>query len=294
MRRPIVLGLVSLMAWAAACDSIEREAPPRYYIPPDAESPVVSSEDSGGVSEDADASDLDVEAGTDGAPPSTFNPATLMLSAWWRAPYAAAAWVGVPSLGTSATRNLAEATNPPAVGAPVNNLVSADFDGTKQILANPSPISGIVSATAWSAVLLVYVDAVSTSSSPGLLEIVSDTGGYWDLGTWNNPTPKVAAAQFDGAQKVVDTPITLGAWSLVQARFDGAMLMIRVNGGAWASSTANAIQVTTGTLNVGVNYTKTLFFNGQILELMLSPLALPDAAFEGIRGYAMTRYGLTL
>lgn len=114
------------------------------------------------------------------------------------------------------------------------------------------------------------------------------------LGTWNNPTPKVAAAQFDGAQKVVDTPITLGAWSLVQARFDGAMLMIRVNGGAWASSTANAIQVTTGTLNVGVNYTKTLFFNGQILELMLSPLALPDAAFEGIRGYAMTRYGLTL
>ena len=285
--------MIAVVVAAAACEEIEREPSIRYYIPPDAGADVTRPIPDAAVADaDADA-DVPLDASDDADAASSYDPGELSLSGWWRAP-TAATWVGEKSAGTSATRNLAEATNPPAAGAAVNGFVPADFDGTNDVLANPSPLASLVNASSWSCVLLVNLDAVSTANSSGALEMLSDSRGYWTLGSWNNPTPRAVIGQFDGAQRTVETAMNLGEWSLVQAKFDGAMLRLRVNSGAWATAASNNIQVTTGTLNVGKNYTSTLFFNGKMLELMLSTTAFPDATFDDIKAYVNARYALAL
>jgi len=273
----------------AACDEVQGPPSNRYYIAPDADEvpdptrpdPVANGD--GGLTDAAVDGDAALQAG----------PADLALTGWWRASYASGAWLGTASAGTSGTNVLTEAVSAPATGAAVNGLLPAAFDGANDRLANPTTIGTLLSASAWSAAALVWVDAVSTTPVGGYTEIVADSRGFWSIGTWNNGTPRAVVTQYNAGQKYVDTAITLGAWNLVQAKLEGGSLRIRVNNGAWTTTVAGNIGVVTGTLIVGRNYSSSQFFRGKMLELMLAGTALPDPTFDRIRSYLSARYGLT-
>ncbi len=223
-----------------------------------------------------------------------FNPATLDLSGWWRASFSESPWVGTASAGSSGSRDLTEATNPPVTGAAVNGLVPADFDGTNDVLTNATAISTLLSASAWSMWALVNLDAINTNNADVWLNdpILCDTGAFWGVHLKSGGT--VHAFQWDGASKSVSETISTGAWALVQAKYNGTNLLLRVNSGSWQSAAAGNISTLTGTLRAGVTPTGGHALDGRIAEIGIADLVISDADFDNIKSYVNSRYALSL
>jgi hypothetical protein len=208
---------------------------------------------------------------------------------WVMASYAGSPWVGKVD-----SRDLSEATNPPATGTAVNGLTPADFDGTNDILTNATAISTILSAAAWSCLALVNLDAINTNNADLWLNdpIVCDTGAFWGIHLKSAPT--VHIFQWDGASKSVSETIATSAWALVQAKYNGANLLLRVNGGSWQAAASGNISTTTGTVRVGLTPTGGHALDGRLAEIMLSNVAEADAVFDDLKADINAIYGLAL
>lgn len=222
---------------------------------------------------------------------TVFDPATLSLTGWWRADYSNSPWNGTASRGGSGNQALTEATNPPVTGDPVSTRVPASFNGTNSKLANLSLMSTFITTTAYSVVVLVNVTALSGGSSP---DIVGDTAGFFGLNTETAGGNKAKLLHFDTVSKNASVPFQVGSWQLIQARYTGTVIEIRVNGDAWNTTAANALGALTGSLKVGTGYASPPWLNGKILELMLASTAFTDETFNRIRDYCGNRYGLNL
>jgi len=226
---------------------------------------------------------------------STFDPATLALTGWWRASYSASPWVGTASAGASRSRNLTEATNPPAVGTAQNGLAPADFDGLNDQMRNELTLDDYVNASATSLWVLFRADTAAADDAlpyenPGLIAL-SGAGylvvGYSDAG--------VRGAVYDGAYKQLSVAASTGAYHLAQMKHDGTNLKLRVDSGAWSSVAAGAIALlTTTTVLFGTNYAQTDFFDGRVLEFGLADSVFSDGTFDDIKSYVNARYALAL
>jgi hypothetical protein len=229
------------------------------------------------------------------APPSAaFDPATLTLTGWWRGSYSGSPWTGTASAGSSGSRDLTEATNPPGTGSAVNGFTPADFDGTNDVLTNATAISTLLSASAWSMWALVNLDAINTNNADVWLNdpILNDSGAFWGVHLKSGGT--VHAYQWDGASKSVSETVSTGGWALVQAKYNGTNLLLRVNSGSWQSAAAGNISTLTGTLRAGVTPTGGHALDGKVLELALAASALSDANFDNVKSYVNSRYALSL
>lgn len=224
---------------------------------------------------------------------AVFDPATLAATIWVRGSYADSPWTGVASAGSSGARNLTEATNKPSAGTAVNGFAPAVFDGSNDILANATAISTLL-GSAWSCAILVKPVANSMAADAASLDMASDTGGYWGIGTWDNSGDKFVVSQFDSAYRTREVAITIGSWNLCQAVWNGTTMKARVNGGAWTATTAvAAFGDATGTIQLGKAFNAN-FGNNQILDWMLAATAFSDATFDNILSYARARYALAL
>ncbi len=234
----------------------------------------------------------------EGGGEEAFDPATLSLTGWWRASYSGSPWSGVASAGTSGTRNLTEATNPPATGEALNGFTPADFDGTNDKLGGDTG-SNLYSASAYSGVALVYVDAITTddSGNPYLNDGIICSSGTGDFGTTLRSTgPTVDVFHWNGSSyEKASATLSTGAWQLVQWKLESGTLKIRVNSGSWQTASASGGAASLGSSSrVGANYNASDFLDGKLAELMLSNTALSDANFDNIKGYLNSRYGLSL
>lgn len=230
-----------------------------------------------------------------------FNPATLSLSGWWRASYASSPWAGVASAGASGGRDLTEATNPPSSGTAVNGFNPADFDGSNDRIDNALDPSDFFGAAAGSCGALIYADAASADGGDtapyNMPALITDAGegrlalAYGDSGArfgFFNST--------HGTWESLAVACSTGAWHFVQAKYDSTNLHLRVDGGSW-STEAFAFGPTWGVgtfLRVGGNFSPTLFFDGKILEVFTSTVALSNASFDNFRSYFLSRYGLSV
>ena len=222
-----------------------------------------------------------------------FDPGTLGLTGWWRAPYSASPWVGTPSEGLSGNRNLTEATNPPAVGGARNGYAPPDFDGVNDQLSTALTIANFFT-TSMSFIALINMDTLAVDGSddaaPG---IIADTGSYFKV--------KIEASGAElyffnaGAKRSGYVAISTATWTMVRAKWSGTNLYIAKNAGAWSAPVASgAPDITTGTIRVGANYNATTFIDGRVAELMVADSELSDASFDGIRRYINKRYALAL
>lgn len=218
-----------------------------------------------------------------------YDPAVEAWTLWVRGAYAGSPWSGTASAGASGSRALSEPTNAPSVGASLNGYASASYDGTNDILSNTSTITNFITSAAWSAAALVNIAAVG-STYPN---IIGDSGGYWGLGTRNNSGNKFYAYQYDGGgAKYLETALTLSTWTFVQAKYDGANLRLRLNGGAWSTLATGGILVVSGTLFTGRNYASSSYLNGLVQELILATTAKSDTVFDNLWSYVQARYGI--
>lgn len=230
---------------------------------------------------------------------AAFTPASLALTGWWRISFSGSPWVGVASAGTSGSNNLTEATNPPTATGTLNSLTLADFDGTNDQLGGGA-FTTYYDADGYSGWALVFVDTITTNSGSSFLNdaIVADTGGIHEIFLTDNGagTVNVGISHYNGTTfPTAQATFATGAWKLVQWKFDGTNIKIRVNNGAWSSTAAGGnLDASGANLRVSGNYNATVFTDQKFAEIGLADLVLSDADFENIRAYTNTRYALSL
>jgi hypothetical protein len=232
-------------------------------------------------------------------PAAGFDPATLAPTGWWRISFSGSPWTGTASAGTSGSNNLTEATNPPTATGTLNGFTLADFDGTNDILGGGA-FTTYYDADGYSGWALVFVDAITTNSGSSFLNdaIVSDSGGIHEIYLTDNGagTVNVGISHYNGTTEPLATAtFATGAWKLVQWKYDGTNIKIRVNGGAWSSTAAGGnLDASGANLRVGGNYNGTIFTDQKIAEVGLADLVISDADFDNIKSYVNSRYGLSL
>ena len=226
---------------------------------------------------------------------SAFTPADLTLSGYWKASYSGSPWVGTASAGASGGRNLTEATNAPSVGSAVNGLTPAHFGGSNSKLGGAA-VSTYMTVAAYGGWVLLNVPSISTNSAfPSLYDNVTiwSNGAFGGLVLRSNNT--VTLFHFDGGQKNVAASFTTGTWQLVQWKFDGSNLKIRVNGGAWQTTpgVGNSAD-TTSTFYLSQRYDGTSDLSADVLEVGLFASAQSDANDDNVLSYDRTHYALAL
>ena len=233
------------------------------------------------------------------SPGGAFDPGSLALTGWWRASFSGVPWVGSASAGASGVRDLSSAGSDPSVGASLNGLAGADYDGSANLLTTGLAGSSFFGASALSFWALVQADSVP--SDPGVGSRWQGSGLIGDSGaTYLQVTLTTAGATLgltsSGAYDEVTTACSTGTPHLVQAKFDGTDLKVRVDSGAWQSVAATngpgaTIDDLSSTIRVGLQLA---YFDGSMWELAFANAVLADATFEQLRGYVNARYGLAL
>lgn len=232
-----------------------------------------------------------------GGAPAGFDPGSLAPTGWWRASFASSPWAGVASSGSSGGRDLTEATNPPTVGAALNSLNPADFDGVNDKLVSavnwatylPSAgASGVVLFNSDSAV----ADGTTSYLNPGL--VTEATQGYGAAFADNG----FQYGGYTGSWVRSTVSCSAGAWHLGRFKHDATGFYAGADSGAWGAPGGVAAPAyglaPPGVLRLGVNYNASKWFDGRIAEVILYDSVLSDANFDNIRDYINSRYALSL
>jgi hypothetical protein len=227
---------------------------------------------------------------------AAFNRATLTLTGWWKGSYGGSPWVGSASAGTSGSRNLTEATNPPAAGAAQNGLTPADFDGTNDKLSNALTLDNFITNSAGSVWILFRPDTAGTAAAAfskhtqrGLL---AQDGGSTTFSVTHS-TAGVALSIYDTSQKEIEIACGIGAYHLAQVRWGGGNAELRVDNGLWSTTACTGMTGTAGALVVGRNFFNQ-FFDGRILEVGIAASRLDDATFNNIKSAINSDFALSL
>ena len=224
------------------------------------------------------------------------DPTTLSLTGYWRGSYSGSPWNGTASAGASSGRNLVTLVGAPSTGTALNGYTPASFNGTSQALQdNTNTIDNYISSTAYTVQLLLKPSsAVATTgtvySDP---QLVCESGQNWGIAY---TTDGITLYHWDGTSlKTVNVALGTGSWAVVDAKYDGTNIKVRVNGGAWSSTAANSLTGFTGnTMYMGVDAALDAFYAGLIEECLVSDTALSDATLDGTRAWFDSRYGLSL
>jgi hypothetical protein len=231
-----------------------------------------------------------------------FSPASLPLSGWWRDYPGSVPWSGSTSGGTSgshATNNVGTAI---PTGASLNGHATASLNGTNGAFTTVDNMSALFSTTSVSGWILVnptsiaHDDAVNPYNNDSFI-VTQGASWFYTYMRQGGGTPKAGIGLFNGTteQFVETTGITTGSWHLVQFKYDGTNLKIRVDSGAWQSLAAGPIGGgSSAPIDIGRTVAGTVFTNALVSEFALSSSVLADSDFDSVKGYVNSRYGLSL
>lgn len=239
---------------------------------------------------------------------SPFSPASLLPTLWQRPQDIAAtgtdidSWAnGGGSVGGSFTGAGAARPQTTTVGG----LAAADFvaASSDQINSAGMSVSNVLgTSSGWTAFIVMHPDAVSAVNPTVYANegwLCSVGGNLWGIFTRRVlGVPHVSAYQWDGAVRVAEAPVTVGATQLLQARWAGAGNPIKLRVGAAAEVTsASANNITSGadTLREGrAGAAGGTFADGQLAEPMAWNRYLSDAECALVRSYYAARYGVSV
>lgn len=237
---------------------------------------------------------------------SSSIPDSLAISGWWRADYAGVPWAGRASAGLSSGRDLTDpggSWSPATTGTPQNALTPAAFNGTDEQVINTLTPDNFVAVDSLSIIVLFKATSAAASGglefqNPGL--VVSGGGSIASFGLTFH-AGGVSYYNYDvggGAWPAVTVACGTGAYHLAQAKFDGVTQSLRVDSGGWSTNAAGPMDAgglsTDNPLRVGTSYDHTKFFEGEILEVIVSDQVFSDADTDAIKAYINARYGLAL
>lgn len=227
---------------------------------------------------------------------AVYDPAVLSLNGWWRANsttgYTSGTFNGVASAGSSGSRNLTEATNPPGTGSTLNGHTVADFDGTNDRLGTALTLDDFANSNAISGWLLFNADSAPADPGAGTryaaAQMLTDvTDAYCHVGI----TANGVHFSYDAGATYCQIATSTGVWNFAQFKYDGTNIKLRVNTSSWASTPSSGPASLVRAMRMGANYNATAFFDGKIAECALCDSVVSDANFDNIRLYLLSRYG---
>jgi hypothetical protein len=223
---------------------------------------------------------------------AVFDPATLNLSGWWRADFAASPWAGTASAGASGGRNLSTPSVDPTTGAAQNGKTPASFNGTSSLLTTATASSDFLTVGAGTVYVVAYMPTaavrVGVGTDPGML---GDGTGNFALGFSD---AGVEAFIFDGASKAVTVACSAAAYHLIEMSWSGTNLSLAIDSGARSSVACGNVLSLAAAINVGRNMVSGAYLEMRILDLATSTVQLSDANRASFKSYANSRYGLAL
>lgn len=218
--------------------------------------------------------------------PSTVSSRT----SWIRASYAGNPWVG-----TSGSENYTEATNFPAVGAAVNGLTPADFDGVNDQLVSATSDINALYGTSGSELIIVSFDALPADNADAFLEgvVLEDANTF--LGLYVS-TSGVRANAYDTGHRSTTpkVPVSVSTFYALQFRFNGSVLECRKNTGGWSQVNCTGPSTRTAGLFISRSGAGGARLNGQVLEHITFNSYLSTSTMDGLVNYARARYNLPL
>lgn len=226
--------------------------------------------------------------------PRIFDPAALALQAWNRGSYSGSPWAGVASTGSSGSRSMTEATNPPAIGTSVDGFAPPDFNGTSSVLANATTFGNFVTQTSGTLIALFNADTAATDagntapqSIPALISAAG--GGYVHFGF---STSGVRFGLHNGTSlDSVAVACATGGWHAAFATWDSTTIYLAVDSGAFTSKAWMLdAAFSSGTYRIGSNYNGTKFFDGRIMEDMAAQFFCTTTIRDQIYSYFRARY----
>lgn len=225
---------------------------------------------------------------------AVFDPATLTLSGWWRASYTGAPWVANASAGGSGGNgDMATNLSDPGTGTAQNGYTPPDFNGTANNLRNTTDISNFASTTGSTVICLFRADtaAAATGNVYDDAALIVDTNADYGL---TFTTSGIGGFMYDGAYKSKYVACATGAYHIVMMRHNGTNLGMTLDSAAEVTQACGTLTSLTGGINTGSGYGGAHFFDGRILELMISNTVLTNTEYGNVKTYCNSRYSLAL
>ncbi len=227
----------------------------------------------------------------------SFDPATLSLTGWWRANYAASPWIGTASTGTSSTHDLTAGTAPSASGGLQNGYQPAHFVAASSQYLVGAALSALLTGPAWSIRILFYADSATADPGSGSRFggpcLLADTDAYFVVAyTASGVTLEMADGV--GAASTLTVACATGGWHEAFIKYDNTNLSLAIDSGAASTQAYANLGALTGTLRVGSNWNNSSFFDGKILDIIVSNTTLSSGNFTSINSYDNSRYALAL
>jgi hypothetical protein len=236
-----------------------------------------------------------------------FDPATLNLTGWWRLIYpgkvamdGGAHWVGTASAGTSGAHDLSKlvgSNRSPHDGATLNGMLTANFQTTTaDILEEPTSNAVLFAASAGSAWFLVNPNVIAPHSAVPYQNgtLLTDGGNAETDFCFTSSGAGLVVLDSGGYQEVV-TACGGSAWHLLQFKWNGSTIKVRVDSGAWVSAACGPWAMSSpGAMQLGSSFADSRRFDGLMADIGTSATVISDANFDNIKSYVNARYGLSL
>lgn len=232
---------------------------------------------------------------------NSWNPSVLSLTGWWR-DYSGSPWNGASSAGTSGSNNLSAPGTAPTVGSPVNGHTPAVIvpASSTYLSSGSSKMDTFVASSSYSAAVLLYASSASAYGSdeydnPGVF--CSGGAGATIWGAASFSTSGVSSWHYNAGWPGQTVSCGTGAWHLAQIRYSTASGQeVKIDSGSWNVVSIGDItySLTSESMQIGANYSASKFFDGNVLEALVTNTYLSDTDFNNIKTYMNNRYSLSL
>lgn len=226
---------------------------------------------------------------------AAFNPATLALTSWLKAPYAGAPWAAASSAGTSSTNTYTTSGADPTVGASLNGKATAAF--ASQFLSSTLTSGSMYSASAGSAAFLF--NASSLPANTGAVyedgNFLTDTNAEVAFGVSSSGLRFTLQGTGFASFSLTGAIPTTSAWHLAQFKWDGTNIKCRLDSGTWSALACTGWVTAANMIStLGRGYSGAQLFAGLMAEAMTAAVTISDADFDNIKSYCNSVYGLSL
>ncbi len=231
----------------------------------------------------------------------SWSTASLTLTGEW----GPTSYTGSPWVGAVSSRNLTEATNPPATSAAVNGKTGPSFDGINDRLIGAT-VSTYYDVGGYSMACLINV-ASFTTADPGAASVFSVPAVFGSVaGANGTPTGGVAGTgasgvfrygHFSGTWKSASVAISTGTWTFIKVRYDGVNINVGKSNGAMTATAAGVAASAAEALGIGPDTnSQSKFANATVMAGLTAKTAgqISDANFDKIRKAWSIKYRLSL